>query len=314
MADWLVKTFQTYPELAIFLSLAIGFAIGPRKIGGFSLGNVTATLLAAVAIGQLGIAISPNVKSTFFILFIFAVGYGVGPQFVSGLTKEGPRQIGFSLVVLVLCLLAPVLCAKLAGLDLGYAAGLYAGSQTISASIGVASDQIARLDMPADQAKTYLDQIPIGYAVTYIFGTIGSAIILAQLGPKLIGVDLEKACKDYERTMGGEVSEGGLISAIRHIELRAYRVPDDDSIVGRPVREIWPGMRVFVERVRRGDQIIEADGETMLRPDDIVAVSGRRERLVDSLTPCSRRFRTGNSSMFRRRSSTFSSRTAPSPA
>lgn len=285
MTDWLVRTLQTYPELAIFLSLAIGFAIGPRKIAGFSLGNVTATLLAAVAIGQLGIAISPNVKSTFFILFIFAVGYGVGPQFVSGLTREGPRQIGFSLVVLVLCLLSPVLCAKLAGLDLGYAAGLYAGSQTISASIGVASDQIARLDMPPAQAKTYLDQIPIGYAVTYIFGTIGSAIILAQLGPRLIGVDLEKACKDYEQKMGGQMSEGGLISAIRNVELRAYRVPDDGSIVGRPVREIWPGLRVFVERVRRGDQIMEADGETMLRPDDVVAVSGRRERLVETLNP-----------------------------
>ncbi|MFE1599769.1 aspartate-alanine antiporter [Methylobacterium sp. ID0610] len=286
MADWIVSTLRAYPELAIFLSLAIGFAVGPRKVAGFSLGNVTATLLAAVLIGQLGIAISPNVKSTFFILFIFAVGYGVGPQFVAGLTAEGPRQIGFSLVVLILCLVSPLLCAKLAGLDLGYAAGLYAGSQTISASIGVASDQIARLGLPAEQAKTYLDQIPIGYAVTYIFGTIGSAIILAQIGPKLIGIDLVKACKDYEQKMGaGQTSEAGLISAYRTIEMRAYRIPDDPGVVGRPVREIWPGLRVFVERVRRGDRILEADGTTVLQPGDVAAISGRRERLVDALSP-----------------------------
>lgn len=277
---------RSYPELAIFLSLAIGFSIGSRKIAGFSLGNVTATLLAAVIIGQLGITISPNVKAAFFILFIFAIGYGVGPQFMSGLSKEGPKQIGFSLVVLALCLIAPLLCARLAGLDLGYTAGLYAGSQTISASIGVASDQIARLGLSPEQVKTYNDQIPIGYAVTYIFGTIGSAIILAQLGPKLIGVDLAKACKEYEAELGGGTSqEAGLASAYRAIELRAYRVSQDRTVVGLPVREIWPGLRVFVERLRRGPTIIEADADTVLQAGDIVAISGRRELLVETINP-----------------------------
>ena len=122
------------------MALAIGFFIGPKKLAGFSLGNVTATLLAAVAIGQLGILEVPGpIKSTFFLLFLFAVGYGVGPQFFRGLGKEGPKQILFSVIVLALCLLVPIVCAKVAGLDLGYAVGLYAGSQTISASIGVAS-------------------------------------------------------------------------------------------------------------------------------------------------------------------------------
>src|SRR5580704_19590929 len=203
MGQWLVDTLRTYPELAIFFALALGFWIGPKKLGGFSLGNVTATLLAAVVIGQLAIVISPNVKSVFFLLFLFAVGYGVGPQFFQGLAREGPRQIGFAVIVLAFCLLIPYLCARIAGLDLGYAAGLYAGSQTISASIGVATDQIGRIGLAPDQAKALADKIPIGYAVTYIFGTIGSAIILAQLGPWLLGVDLQKACAEYEAEMGG---------------------------------------------------------------------------------------------------------------
>ncbi|WP_019904079.1 aspartate-alanine antiporter [Methylobacterium sp. 77] len=286
MSDWFVGTLRNYPELAIFLSLAIGFSIGSRKIAGFSLGNVTATLLAAVVIGQLGITISPNVKAAFFILFIFAIGYGVGPQFMSGLTKEGPKQIAFSLVVLALCLIVPLLCARIAGLDLGYAAGLYAGSQTISASIGVASDQISRLDFTPEQIKTYNDQIPIGYAVTYIFGTIGSAIILAQLGPKLIGVDLAEACRDYEAQMGGGGSpDAGLTSAYRQIELRAYRIGNDRGIVGQPVKQLWPGLRVFVERLRRGAEIIDADAGTVLQPGDIVAISGRREHIVEAIGP-----------------------------
>ena len=282
---WIVETLRSYPELAIFLALAVGFWIGPKKLGGFSLGNVTATLLAAVLIGQAGIAVPGPIKSTFFLLFLFAVGYGVGPQFFRGLSKEGPKQIVFSVIVLALCLLAPFVCAKIAGLDMGYAVGLYAGSQTISASIGVASDQISRLGLPAEQAQAYLDAIPIGYAVTYIFGTIGSAIVLAQLGPKLIGVDLAAACAEYEKQMGGGQvgQDAGVFSAYRNIEVRAYRIEAASGLTGRPVRELFPGLRIFIERIRRGDQVIDADAASVLEPGDVVSISGPRAALVEQV-------------------------------
>src|SRR5512145_2329911 len=119
--QWFLDTLRSHPELAIFLALAIGFVVGPRKLAGFSLGNVTATLLAAVLIGQAGIAVPGPIKSTFFMLFLFAVGYGAGPQFFRGLGKDGPKQILFSLVVLALCLVVPYLCARIAGLNMGYA-------------------------------------------------------------------------------------------------------------------------------------------------------------------------------------------------
>ena len=283
--QWVVATLRSYPELAIFLSLAVGFLVGPKKLAGFSLGSVTATLLAAVAIGQLGIAVPGPIKSTFFVLFLFAVGYGVGPQFFRGLGKDGPKQIVFSLIVLALCLLVPFVCAKVAGLDLGYAVGLYAGSQTISASIGVASDQISRLGLPAEQTKVFLDAIPIGYAVTYIFGTIGSAIVLAQIGPKLIGVDLPAACAEYEKQMGGGQAgqEPGVFSTYRRVEVRAYRIDAASGLTGKPVRELFPGLRIFVERIRRGAEILEADSGSVLQPGDIVSISGPREALVEQV-------------------------------
>jgi putative transport protein len=285
VVNWLIETFRAYPEIAIFLALGIGFTVGPLKVAGFSLGSVTSTLLAGVLIGQMGIDISPNVKATFFILFIFAVGYSVGPQFVRGLGKEGPKQIGFALVVLALCLIVPYVCAKVAGLPLGYGVGLYAGSQTISAAIGVASSQIGEMGLSVDQAKAYLDQIPIGYAVTYIFGTIGSASILAQLGPKLLGIDLPQACIDYEKEMGGRATglEAGAESGYRAIEVRAYRLPDGTQLTGKPVSEILPGLRIFVERVRRDGKIFVADASTVLQPGDIAAFSGRRKALVDEV-------------------------------
>ena len=281
MVDWLIATLRQFPELAIFVALAAGFWVGPKKVGGFNLGNVTATLLAAVAIGQLGIEIPGPIKSTFFMLFLFAVGYGVGPQFFAGLGKDGPKQILFSVLVLFLCLLVPFVCAKIAGLDVGYTAGLFAGSQTTSAAIGVASDQISRLGVPGSQAKAWSDAIPIGYAVTYIFGTIGSAIILAQLGPKMIGVDLAKACVEYEAAMGAvEGQDAGVFSAYSRVVVRAYRI-EPGELTGKPVSELFPGMRIFIERVRRNDEMIEAEASTILEAGDIVAISGPRALLVE---------------------------------
>jgi putative transport protein len=284
---WFAATLKVYPELAIFLALAFGFWLGPKKLGGFNLGNVTATLLFAVLIGQLNIPIPGPVKSTFFLLFLFAVGYGVGPQFFSGLSKDGPRQILFSLIVLALCLLVPFVCAKAAGLDLGYTAGLYAGSQTISASIGVATDQINQLGLSPGQVKSYADEIPIGYAVTYIFGTIGSAILLATIGPKLLGIDLEKECADYEKLLGGGVegADSGVFSAYRNIEVRAFKIRPGAAVIGKKAGDIAPGMRIFIERVRRNGTIIEADGDTVLQQDDIAAVSGPRALLVERIEP-----------------------------
>jgi putative transport protein len=287
--DWFVDTLRAHPELTVFLALGVGFGIGPRKVGGFALGSVTATLLAGIVIGQLGITVDGPIKSAFFLLFLFAVGYGVGPQFFRGIGKEGPRQIVFSLVVLAVCLIVPVACAWIAGLDVGYASGLYAGSQTISASIGVASDQIARLGLTAAEAKAQSDAIPIGYAVTYIFGTIGSAVLLAQLGPKLIGIDLPAACAEYERSMGAVVGfEPGVLSAYRAIELRAYAIDQGSAMAGVPARDLLPDLRIFIERVRRGDRLIDADGDTVLAPGDVAAISGPRQALIDRVDPLAR--------------------------
>jgi putative transport protein len=285
--DWLVEMLRTYPELAIFFALAVGFWIGPKKVAGFSLGNVTATLLAAVVIGQLAITISSDVKSVFFLLFLFAVGYGVGPQFFQGLAREGPRQVGFAVVVLAFCLIVPLVCAKVAGFDLGHAAGLYAGSQTISASIGVATDQIMRLGLPAEQARSFADKIPIGYAVTYIYGTIGSALVLAKLGPWLLGIDLPKACAEYEQQMGAGSSGDSVMSARRTFEVRAYGIEPGMPAVGKTVMQLESSAttgRYLIERVRRGQDIIDARPDLVLQASDIVAVAARRELLVNMLT------------------------------
>ena len=282
--DWFVQTLRTYPEIAIFLSLAAGYYFGGKSFRGLSLGAVTATLIAGVLIGQLGITISPNVKAFAFLMFLFAIGYGVGPQFVRGIAKDGLPQALFAALVCVFCLFAAWSAAEFAGYGLGYGSGLFAGSQTISASMGLATNAINRLALSADQTKAILNEMPIAYAVTYIFGTVGSAIVLAKLGPKLLRIDLETECRRYEFEHGGQHEQlGGSSSAWHQFELRAFRVHDGSPIVGKTASQAEAsagGARVFIERIRHGGEIQDARATTVISGGDTVAVAGQRDILV----------------------------------
>jgi len=286
MVDWFFATLKQYPEIAIFLTLAIGYYFGKFTFKGIGLGSVTATLLAGVLIGQIGITIAQPLKATVFLMFLFAVGYGVGPQFVRGVAKDGVPQALFTVVQCLFSLLVPVGIAKIAGYDLGYAAGLYSGSQTISAAMGLSTDAINRLGLAADQAKALIDSMPVAYAVSYMFGTMGSAVVIAVLGPKLLGINLEAACKDYEQKQGGVKELGGPGTAWRRWEARAYRFAKGGTTVGLPVaaaEALVPDARIFVQRIRRNGVIEDATTETVLQGGDIVAVAGARDVLVNVL-------------------------------
>ena len=285
VATWFAATLRQYPEIAIFLTLAIGYYFGKFTFRGIGLGSVTATLLAGVLIGQLGITISQPLKATVFLMFLFAVGYGVGPQFIRGIAKDGVPQALFAVVLCVLCLGSAVVIVKLVGYDLGYAAGLYSGSQTISAAMGLSTDAINRLGLPANDAKKMLDSMPIAYAVSYMFGTMGSAIIIALVGPALLGINLREACKDYEEKFGGGGKKelGGAGSAWRRWELRAFKIPAASRVIGLRAIEaeaLVPNQRVFIQRLRRNGIVEEANADTVLQEGDVIAVAGSREVLL----------------------------------
>jgi putative transport protein len=281
IVDWIIKILRSKPELVIFLTLALGYYAGQLGVGKFRLGSVTGTLLAGLLIGQVGIEISPQVKSMFFTMFLFAVGYSVGPQFVRGVARDGAPQAIFAVVVSVLCLLCVWLAAILAGYDVGLAAGLLAGAQTISASIGLATDAINSSGI--ENPKGMLNQIPVAYAVTYIWGTIGTGVILSMLGPKILGVDIAEECRKYEAELSKGAPEGGMGSAWQQFQIRAFQVTQEQKNIGKTVGEIEQlnkESRMYIERIRRDGHIIDFDANTVLKPGDVVAVSGRTQSLI----------------------------------
>ena len=230
----------------------------------------------------------PGIKSVFFLLFLFAVGYKVGPQFFRGLKKDGLPQVGFAVLMCVSVLLVTWLLALMMGYNAGEAAGLLAGSQTISAVIGVAEDTMANMGLDEAQRQSYVNIIPVSYAVTYIFGTAGSAWVLSSIGPKMLG-GLEKvkaACKELEAKMGSSLAdEPGFMLAARPVTFRAYRVENEWFKNGKRVIDLevyfrQHDKRLFVERLRKSGVVVEVSMNIQIEPGDEVVLSGRREYII----------------------------------
>ena len=286
--EWIFNQLRERPELAIFLTIFLGFWLGKLRIGKFTLGTVTSVLLVGVLVGQLNIAVPGPIKSVFFLLFLFAVGYKVGPQFFRGLKKDGLPQVGFAVLMCVSVLLVTWLLALMMGYNAGEAAGLLAGSQTISAVIGVAEDTMANMGLDEAQRQSYVNIIPVSYAVTYIFGTAGSAWVLSSIGPKMLG-GLEKvkaACKELEAKMGSSLAdEPGFMPAARPVTFRAYRVENEWFKNGKRVIDLevyfrQHNKRLFVERLRKSGVVVEVSMNIQIEPGDEVVLSGRREYII----------------------------------
>src|SRR5208283_660860 len=278
----IVASLRQNPELAVFLTLALGFLLGHLRFGTFKLGSVVGTLLAGVLIGQLEIEVHPLVKIVFFDLFLFATGYKVGPQFFRGLKKNAVPQMLLTVVLCVTSLVATVVAAKVFGYDCGTAAGVLAGAFTESTVIGTAGDMIARLNLPDAEKQRLLNNIPVAYAVSYLVGTGFVVWFLSTLAPKLLGVNLKAESQKLEAQMSMRSTEQyGTRSGYRVWDARAYRVAD--IFAGRQVADVEKSFlpeRVFVERIHRNSKFVAATPDGVLSAGDVVAVVARRRVLL----------------------------------
>ncbi|ALL64253.1 putative transport protein [Paraburkholderia caribensis MBA4] len=273
--------FHKSPEIALFLSLAVGYFIGQIKFGKFQLGGVGGSLLAAVVISQAGVSIDNGVKAVMFAVFIYAVGYDSGPGFFNSLNRKTLREIAMALFLAVSALITVIICAKIFHLNKGLAAGLAGGALTQSAIIGTAGDAIARLGLPAEEVKSLQSDVAIAYAVTYVFGSLGAIIVCVNILPKFMGRDLRSAALDAEAKLaGGTPSRApGQLAALPELVGRAFKV---GAAAGRKVSEIEMAAQDFVsiEKIRRVGKEIEPGPNVVLAADDVVLVVGRREGMV----------------------------------
>ncbi|WP_416049590.1 aspartate-alanine antiporter [Cupriavidus basilensis] len=279
--EWLHNIFQKSPEAALFLSLAVGYAIGKITFGRFQLGGVAGSLLAAVVISQVGVEIDNGVKAVMFAVFIYAVGYESGPQFFNSLNRSSLREIAMAVFMAVVGLATVVILAKLFHLDKGLAAGLAAGGMTQSAIIGTAGDAITKLGLPPDQVKLLQSNVAIGYAVTYVFGSLGAIIVCVNILPRFMKSDLKTDAKKIEAAMhGGTPQFGpGQRGALPRLVGRVFRVT---GAAGKTVAQIETkgADLVTVEKVMRDGKPVEAKQDLVLKANDVVLMVGRRDAMV----------------------------------
>jgi putative transport protein len=285
--ETIANTLRGNPELALFLSLAIGYTIGNLRVGSFEPGAVLGTLFAALLVGQFVIDIPDAMKSAFFLMFMFGIGFRTGPEFFHSLRSSAFVQLGLILVFALTALIVTWSAARALHFDRGTTAGLLAGAQTNSTALGSATSAAARLNIDASARTRVASEVAQAYALTYVLGVLLSVWFVPNVGPRLMGVNLRDSCRKYERQSESGTHADSMNSAFRALTVRAYRLPA--TLVGKSVREVetqWEsGQRVIIPRIRRGDSVIEATATTQFRAGDVIAAAGRSSALVADANP-----------------------------
>lgn len=283
--DIISNLFDMAPFVALFITLSLGYMVGKITIGRFVLGGVAGTLLMGVIIGQFGVNIDPGVKSIFFALFIYAVGYQGGAQFFKALNFRTINILLSAVVMTVSGLLCVLAAAWLFDLDRGTAAGLAAGGLTQSAIIGTAGDAIARLGGVSEEAKHLMQtNVAVGYAVTYIFGSLGPILMVTWVFPTLMKWDIraEAIALEEKNSNGKRELAPGEFNAVTALVTRAFKVSSSDKLVGKTLTQLNDtSLSACIELIERDGQELDADKFTVLKEGDIVVVTGRRNTVQD---------------------------------
>jgi len=280
--DLLNYILKAAPEIALFTALFLGHALGRIQIKGFSLGGVAGSLLAALVIGQLGVELPPALQAVCFALLIYSVGFRSGPEFFGGLNRSSFKLVISAVVHCIVALIVVLVVARVCGFGKGFAAGVGAGALTQTAMMGTAGDALKRLGLPADQAVQLTSQMAVGFAITYVFGTVGVILFVRSVAPRLLGVNVKKAARELETRLseGGQGTRPGYITPFRPVVVRAFEVTAGKADHWKVADLARQFDRASVERVLRGDKTLEPAPEIELQAGDIVGLSGLLKSVV----------------------------------
>ena len=276
------ELFTKEPLLALFVTIALGYLVGKLKLGSFVLGGIAGTLLVGVVIGQMGINIDSGIKNIFFALFIYAVGFQGGPQFFHALNLRSLNQLISAFVMCFVGLLCVLAAAWMFDLDRGMAAGLAAGGLTQSAILGTAGDAIAKLGLSSEITKTMQTNVAVGYAVCYIFGSLGPIIMVSWFLPLIMKWNIrQEAIKLAKQLSGGHAElEPGQFNAVRGIATRIYEVVKGSKAAGNAPLAIDKVLSdAAVEAVYREGKAVELTDQTLIQVGDSVAITGTTKSL-----------------------------------
>lgn len=270
------------PELALFAALSIGYGVGGIRIGQFSLGGVAGTLLAALAIGQIGVPVDAGLQRFMFTLFVYALGFSVAPSFFASIDKTTWRWTLLVVIEVVFLVVVVFVAAWIFKLDVGTASGLLSGAATESAMVGTTSEAIgraAKTDLKLLQAN-----VASAYALSYVFSLMTIVLFASQIAPRLLGIDLKKAARQALVKLGGAGSDldPDQSAAFPSLVRRGFSV---STANGQSVAslEIALGGDATIEGVRRHGIAVGVTDDLVLQAADEVSLVGQRSPISDAV-------------------------------
>ncbi|MEP2919239.1 MAG: transporter [Sulfitobacter sp.] len=289
------QLLDNQPIAYVLLALALGTLIGSFSFKTISLGSTAGTLLVGVVLSMIaeaayGITYSiPGILSSFMLLlFMYALGLKVGPQFFSGLRKGGLAFVGIGLIVWSLNWVICYFGAKLMGLAPGYATGLISGSYTITAVLGVGQGAMASGAYVPPEGVTVEEvgaNMAAAYAISYVLSTVGIILLIRYL-PRIFGYDAEADAKQAEAEYtGGAIhpvpgAPGALTMGPSPYDLRAFNVTHD-RFLGRSISQLAADFpHVPILRVVRDQQIVDLASDPVIVAGDIVTVRSNVHDLI----------------------------------
>ncbi len=259
--NWLTQLLHgdgiAHTVLVISAAAAAGLALGSLKIKGIGLG-IAGVLFSGLALGHFGVTVSAPVlefaREFGLILFVYTIGMQVGPGFFASLRREGlPLNLMAASIVLLGAGIT-IAIAKLGGVPVAAAVGLFSGATTNTPSLGAAQEAIRSLPHAPPDASLMPG---LGYAVAYPFGIIGIILTMLLLRA-LFRVDLKKetaALLDKTRKTAEKLANVTLVVTNENFD--GHRLTEIPGLAG---------LGVVISRIKHHG----ADQVHLAKPDEII--------------------------------------------
>lgn len=293
---WVLNYLAQNPFAYLFLALALGYPLGRITVGGINLGSTAGTLVVGIAIALtasslFGIKyeIPGLVEDLFLMLFMYALGMKVGPQFFSGLARGGLDFIVIALIVVFSNFAIVFFGVKLVGLEPGYAAGIMSGSYTVTAVMGVAQSAVSSgaFKLPAGITADMVGaNMAAGYAISYVLSSVLTILLIKYL-PGMFGKDPVQCAIDAEAAFSGGEDGGALpgtagasILGFTDKQIRSYKV-EHEELAGQSVHDLFAKYpHAAILKVVRGDEVLDAHDNPVLQVGDVIGVMGLYKDLI----------------------------------
>jgi putative transport protein len=266
------EVLRANPLLVFFLTLGLGFLLGRMRFGPLRLGPTAGVLLIGLWHGHLGFTAPEQVQVLGFILFIYSVGVAAGPRFFTVVRASGSKYFALAAVNAATGFFLALWLSGWLELDYGMAAGVLAGALTSTPTLAAAQDAIQSgvAELPAGvTAQAAIRNVTTSYAISYVLGLAGVMLLVHGI-PRLFRVDLREEARSLAKEMRLPDEAGDKRKS--EMLIRAYEI-QNEQIAGRSLKDLDLGRlyQIVVAEIRRGDELTDAEGSTVLQVGDRVS-------------------------------------------